>query len=174
MYSTSRKVALLMAAVLAAAFVISPAAWANQAPEFSLRAIDGDNVTSERLKGQVLVLAFGASWLPPSRNRIEVVKKLGDDYAGRGVVAYWVATDSESPKSKNYASDDQLRALAHKYKVSVLRDPDGALSKRLGVDQLPSVVILDKQGNLSGGPIGGVDPNANLNTQLAERISKIL
>jgi alkyl hydroperoxide reductase subunit AhpC len=164
-----------MAAVLAAAVIVSPWALAqNRAPEFSLRAIDGDNVTSERLKGQVVVLAFGASWLPVSRNQIEVVKKLGDDYAGRGVVAYWVSTDSESAKSKNYASDDQLRALARKYKVTVLRDPDGVVSKRLGVDQLPSVVILDKQGNLSGAPIGGLDPNANLTTQLAERLSKVL
>jgi alkyl hydroperoxide reductase subunit AhpC len=175
MDSTNRKVALLMAVVFAAAVIVSPGARAqNRAPEFSLRAIDGDNVTSAGLKGQVVVLAFGAAWLPVSRNQIEAVKKLGDDYAGRGVVAYWVSTDSESAKSKNYASDDQLRALARKYKVTVLRDPDGAVSKRLGVDQLPSVVILDKQGNLSGAPFGGLDPNANLTTQLAERLSKVL
>ena len=87
---------------------------------------------------------------------------------------YWVSTDSESPKSKNYVSDDQLRTLARKYKVTVLRDPDGAVSKKLGVDQLPSVVIMDKQGNVAGGPIGGLDPTANLATQLSARLEKIL
>jgi len=142
--------------------------------EFSLRAIDGETVTSENLRGQVVVLAFGASWLPLSRNQLEGVKKLADDYAERGVVVYWVSTDSESPKSKNFASDDQLRVLAHKYKVTVLRDSDGGVSKKLGVDQLPTVVIIDKQGNVSGGPIGGLDPSANLTAQLSERLKKVL
>jgi hypothetical protein len=59
-------------------------------------------------------------------------------------------------------------------KVTVLRDPDGAVSKKFGVDQLPSIVILDKQGIVSGTPIGGLDPGGNLATQLAPRLDKLL
>jgi hypothetical protein len=44
----------------------------------------------------------------------------------------------------------------------------------MGVDQLPSIIILDKQGNIVGGPIGGLDPNGNLTTQLASRLDRIL
>src|SRR4029077_14735477 len=88
-------------------------------------------------------------WLPLTKNQLDAVKKLADQYAGRGVAVYWISTESESPKSKNYASDDQLRVLAQKYKATVLRDPEGAVSKKLGVDQLPSVVIIDKQGNVA-------------------------
>jgi peroxiredoxin len=172
MINKNRKAAVIAAFL----FAVAPASALaqNRAPEFSLRAIDGETVTSESLRGEVVVLAFGAAWLPLSRQQLEGVKKLADDYAGRGVAVYWVSTDSENPKSKNYASDDQLRVLAHKYKVTVLRDPDGALSKKLGVDQLPSVVILDKQGNIAGEPIGGLDPNANLSAQLSERLKKLL
>ncbi|HEX7772103.1 MAG TPA: redoxin domain-containing protein, partial [Pyrinomonadaceae bacterium] len=84
--------------------------------------------------------------------------------------------ESDDSKSKNYASDQQLRAFAEKYglKVTVLRDPDGAVSKKFGVDQLPSIVILDKEGNISGGPIGGLDPSGNLASQLASRLDKLL
>jgi len=146
----------------------------NRAADFSLRAIDGPAITAEGLRGEVVVLAFGASWLPLTRTQMEGLKKLADQYASRGVAVYWVSTESESPKSKNYASDDQLRELARKYKMTVLRDPDGAVSKRLGVDQLPSIVLLDKQGNVSGEPIGGMDPNASLATQLAPRLDKLL
>ena len=173
MITKSRTIAIAAAFLFLAVF--AGAAKAQDKPaNFSLRAIDGDAVTAESLRGEVAVLAFGASWLPLSRNQLEGVKKLADDYSGRGVAVYWVSTDSESPKSKNYASDEQLRALARKYKVTVLRDPDGAVSKKLGVDQLPSVVIIDKQGNISGGPIGGMDPTANLATQLSARLDKIL
>ena len=146
----------------------------NRAAEFSLQAIDGPPVTADGLRGELVVLAFGASWLPLTRTQMEGLKKLADQYAGRGVAVYWVSTESESPKSKNYASVDQLRELARKYKMTVLRDPDGAVSKRLGVDQLPSIVILDKQGNVSGEPIGGMDPNSGLPSQLAARLDKLL
>lgn len=173
MIRNSRTIAI--AAALSFLAVFAAAAGAQNKPtDFSLRAVEGEPVTAESLRGEVAVLAFGNSWLPLTRNQLEGVKKLADDYSGRGVVVYWVSTDSESPKSKNFASDDQLRALARKYKVSVLRDPDGAVSKKLGVDQLPSIVIFDKQGNIAGGPIGGMDPTANLATQLSARLDKIL
>jgi peroxiredoxin len=120
-------------------------------------------------------MAFGASWLPLSKTQLQGVRKLADEYSDRGVVVYWVSTESEDPKSKNFASDEQLRAFAEKYglKVTVLRDPDGAISKKFGIDQLPSFVILDKQGNASE-PIGGLDPNGNLTSQLASRLDAVL
>ena len=143
---------------------------------FSLRSIDGQTVTSDSLRGEIVVLAFGASWLPLSKTQLQGVRKFADEYSNRGVVVYWVSTESDDSKSKNFASDEQLRAFAEKYglKVTVLRDPDGAVSKKFGVDQLPSIVILDKEGNISGGPIGGLDPAGNLASQLASRLDKLL
>src|SRR5215213_3022168 len=148
----------------------------NQRTDFSLRSIDGQTVTSGSLRGEIVVLAFGASWLPLSKTQLQGVRKLADEYSNRGVVVYWVSTESDDSKSKNFASDEQLRSFANKYglKVTVLRDSDGAVSKKFGVDQLPSIVILDKQGNMVDGPIGGLDPNGNLTTQLASRLDKLL
>lgn len=144
--------------------------------QFSMRSIDGQTVTSDSLRGEVVVLAVGASWLPLSRAQLQGVRKFADEYSNRGVVVYWVSTESQDEKSKNYASDEQLRAFAQKYglKVTVLRDPDGVVSKRMGVDQVPSIVIIDKQGNIVGEPIGGIDPTGNLAGQLASRLDKIL
>jgi peroxiredoxin len=175
MFTTIRWATIIAACVFAIALTASMAGSSaqNPAPDFSLRAIGGETVTSASLRGEVVVLAFGASWLPLTKNQLDAVKKLADQYAGRGVAVYWVSTESESPKSKNYASDEQLRALAQKYKATVLRDPDGAVSKRLGVDQLPSVVIIDKQGNVADS-IRGMDPTADLAKQLAERLGKLL
>jgi peroxiredoxin len=151
-------------------------ALAQNRVDFSLRSVDGQTVTSNSLRGEVVVLAFGASWLPLSKTQLQGVRKLADQYSNRGVVVYWVSTESEDPKSKNHASDEQLRAFSQKYglKVTVLRDPDGVVSKKFGVDQLPSIVILDKQGNMAEGPIGGLDPNGDLAGQLASRLDKLL
>jgi peroxiredoxin len=144
--------------------------------QFSLRSVDGQTITSDSLRGEVVVLAFGASWLPLSKTQLQGVRKLADQYSNRGVVVYWVSTESEDAKSKNFATDEQLRTFSQRYglKVTVLRDPDGLVSKKMGVDQLPSIIILDKQGNVAGDPIGGLDPGGNLAGQLADRLDKIL
>src|SRR5438477_10580780 len=174
MFNKIRRHIAIAVTILAIAMLASlPALAQGGAVNFSFRAIDGEPVSSESLRGEVVVLAFGASWLPLTRNQMEAVKKLADQYAGRGVAVYWVSTESESAKSKNYVADDQLRELGRKYKVTVLRDPDGATSKRLGVDQLPSVVIINKQGQIAAA-MGGMDPDADLSKQLAERLNKVL
>jgi peroxiredoxin len=164
--------------VLAGLLIVlaNSAAFAQNPVDFSLRSVDGQTVTSNSLRGEVVVLAFGASWLPLSKTQLQGVRKLADEYSNKGVVVYWVSTESDNSKSKNYASDEQLRAFAQKYglKVTVLRDPDGVVSKKLGVDQLPSIVILDKESNVAGPPIGGLDPNGNLAAQLASRLDKLL
>lgn len=176
MFRTTRKPLITLFAVILLAS--SPGLAQNHGAgpvDFSLRSIDGQTITSDSLRGEVVVLAFGASWLPLSKAQLQGVRKLADEYSDRGVVVYWVSTESEDSKSKNFASDDQLRAFAQKYglKVTVLRDPDGATSKKFGIDQLPSIVIIDKQGNASE-PIGGLDPNGNLAAQLASRLDKVL
>ncbi len=163
-----------LAGVVVALF--SCAAFAQTRVDFSLHSIDGQNVTSESLRGEVVVLAFGASWLPLSKTQLQGVRKLADEYSNKGVVVYWVSTESNDAKSKNHATDQQLKAFSQKYglNVTVLRDPDGVVSKKFGVDQLPSIVILDKEGNTSGAPIGGLDPTGNLAAQLAPRLDKLL
>jgi peroxiredoxin len=176
MVRKSRKRVLAGFMTLLAACVAVAQNPTNQKVDFSLRSIDGQTVTTESLRGEIVVLAFGASWLPLSKTQLQGVRKLADDYSNRGVVVYWVSTESDDPKSKNFASDDQLRGFSQKYglKVTVLRDHDGVVSKKFGVDQLPSIVILDKEGNMSGGPIGGLDPTGNLAGQLASRLDKLL
>ena len=176
MFLSNRK-AVLAGLVLVLLASLAAGQSRNAVPvDFSLRSVDSQTVTSESLRGEVVVLAFGASWLPLSKTQLQGVRKLADQYSDRGVVVYWVSTESEDQKSKNFASDAQLRAFAQKYglKVTVLRDPDGVVSKKFGINQLPSTIILDKQGNVVGAPIEGLDPNGNLAGQLASLLDKIL
>lgn len=156
--------------------LLTSVAAAQNRVDFSLRSIDGQTVSSDSLRGEVVVLAFGASWLPLSKTQLQGVRKLADEYSNRNVVVYWVSTESDDSKSKNYASDQQLKSFSEKYglNVTVLRDPNGVVSKKFGVDQLPSIVILDKEGNIAGTPIGGLDPLGNLAAQLAPRLDKLL
>lgn len=168
----------LMLALFAVA-LLAPAGASAQTPlEFRLRTTDGGEISSQMLRGDVVVLAFGASWLPLSRDQVRGVQELADEFGERQVRVYWVSTDSDKPQSKNYASDEQLRAFARKngLKVGVLRDPDGAFFKRLGVagNQLPAVVILDRRGEVSVPTVGGFDPGRKLVDALSPRLNGLL
>ncbi len=164
-------------AVFAAATLATPRR-AAEALNFNLRSADGGQISSEMLRGDVVVLAFGSAALPPSlaRRQAQDVQELANEFAERDVRVYWVSTDSDSPKSKAYAADADLRAFARKYglKIGVLRDPDGALFKRTGVDQLPAVIVLDRGGEIYGDPIGGLDPRGKLVDQLSPRLNELL
>ncbi len=172
-YSPFKSFALIATLILTQVFALAaPPIQAN----FSMRSVDGTTVSSTGTRGKVVVLAVGALWLPLSRAQVQGVQKLADTYSGQAVEVYWVSTDSESHKSKNYASDDQLREFAakHDLKVKVLRDPDGQTSKQLGADQVPALIIIDKQGNVSGNPIGGLNAQGNVVGQLESRLTKLL
>jgi peroxiredoxin len=149
--------------------------------DFKLRTIDGGEITSEMVRGDVVVLAFGSSfWGPLSNAQVKGVQELDEHFGPQNVRVYWVCTDSDSPKSKTYATDEQLRFFARKneLKVAVLRDPDGAIFKRTGADQLPAVVLLDRRGEISGAPVGGFAPNPDRSRSLvnflSERLNKLL
>jgi peroxiredoxin len=145
--------------------------------DFNLKSVEGGSITSEMLRGDVVVLAFGASWLPLSRAQVQGVQRVADEFGPRDVRVYWVSTDSDKQGSKNYATDEQLRAFAHRntLKIAILRDPDGALFKTLGVErnQLPAIVILDKQGGVSEA-IGGLAPEGDLVQQLSPKLNGLL
>lgn len=151
--------------------------FAVSAQKVVLTSTDGGEVNVTGQTDKVVVLAVGASWLPLSKDQVLITNKLAKKYAGRDVAIFFVMTDSNNTKSKNYASDESIQAFAAKNKlaVKVLRDSDGLLTlKKFGIDQLPSFVILDKTGKQSGEVFGGIDPESDLSIPISKAIDKLL
>lgn len=147
------------------------------AQSLNLTSLDGERVNIQGQTDKVVVLAVGASWLPLSKDQIAITNKLAKKYAAKNVVFYFIATDSANAKSKNFASDADLRAFGVKNKLTteILRDSDGAQTlKKFGIDQLPSFVILDKSGKPAGEVFGGIDPENDLTIPLSKAIDKLL
>ena len=159
----------ILSITLAAAFVASA--------QVNLTSLDGKSVNVEGQTGKVVVLAIGASWLPLSDKQAEFTNALAKKYAGKNVVVYFVATDSANAKSKNFATNEAIKKFAfeNKLTVTVLRDSDGGLlMKKFDVDQMPTFVILDKQGKQSGEPFGGIDPKYDVTIPISKAIDKLL
>ncbi len=157
-------------------FALSVALAATAAAQ-TLTSLDGGKVDLQGQSGKVVVLAVGASWLPLSKEQTTGLAKLQKRYANRSVAFFFIATDSENARSKNYASNDQLRAFGAKYKMTaeILRDSDGLLTlKKYTIDQLPSFVILDKTGKMVGEPFGGIDTENDVTIPISKAIDKLL
>src|ERR1043166_8891287 len=139
-----------------------------------LNSIDGSRVDLDAQRGKVVVLAVGASWLPLSAKQIEVTNALAKKYQGRDIVFYFVATDSTRP-GKNFASDDQIRKFVYgnKLNAGTLRDGDGAVTfRKYHIDQVPSFVVIDKQGRQVAEPFGGIDGSSTSRYDITIPISK--
>ena len=146
---------------------------ASAAQSINLQALEGGSVALDAQRGKVVVLAIGASWLPLSKQQAMIVNKLAKKYSPNDVAIYFVTTDSANAKSKNFADDAQVRkfATANKMSAPILRDADGLLTlKRFKVDQLPSFVVIGKDGSPIE-PFGGLDPDAAATDNLANQIA---
>ena len=164
------KLLLVLSFVLAFSTAIS-------AQSVTLTSLDGEKINVQGQKDKVVILAIGASWLPLSNQQAIFTNKLAKKFAGRDVVIYFVATDSTSQKSKNYASDDEIRKFAatNKLNVTILRDSDGtATLKKFGVDQIPAFVILGKDGKPATEAFGGLDPKSDITISIAQQVDKLL
>jgi thiol-disulfide isomerase/thioredoxin len=145
--------------------------------QMPLTNLDGQRVDIQAQDGKVVILAIGAGWLKLSEKQVPFTNALAKKYSGRNVVVYYVMTDSTDPKSKNKASDEELRAWVTKHglTVTVLRDPDGAATlKTFGVSQLPSFVVLDKSGNKSGRTFGGIEPDYDITVPISKVVDPLL
>lgn len=143
----------------------------------SLTGLDGARVDIQGQRGKVVILALGASWLPLSGKQAEYTNMLAKRYTGKNVVVYFVATDSMTAKSKNFASNADIEKFVagSRLAVPVLRDPDGAVTlKKFSVDQLPSFIILDKQGGVSGEAFGGIDPKFDITIPISKAVDRLL
>ena len=149
---------------------------AAAAAQTSLPALNGPSIDVQGQRGKVVILAIGASWLPLSNKQAEYTNMLAKRYTGKDVMVYFVATDSTDPKSKNHAADAVIEKFVagSKLTVPVLRDSDGSATlKKFSVDQLPSFVILDKQGTAAG-TFGGIDPKFDVTRPISKAVDKLL
>jgi peroxiredoxin len=158
-------------AVLASTFVLAFFVLASNAQNnASFTTPDGPSVSLAELRGKVVVLVFGGVTDPQCRSEIKMLESLSDRYAGKKVVVYWVSIDATAS-----ASDAQLKTpCGVSTSVKVLRDANRTAFKQFGGRQLPTIVVLDQQGQVSGQPRGGFNPNADFINDIAQIVDRLL
>jgi len=126
----------------------------KQAPSFTLPVVangePGARIALEDLKGRPVIVDFWASWCGPCAVQAPILERLANRYRERGLVVVGVNVDDPPGVAASYA---RRKGLSY----PIVLDPTGETQAAYGVNQLPSVVVLDREGRVAAFLTGVVD-----------------
>ena len=111
------------------------------APQFTLSARGGGDVSLSQYHGQVVMINFWASWCGPCRTEMPLLDSIYKKYNKLGFTLLGVNVE---PDSK--AADDWLKQTPVTFPI--LFDKDSKVSKLYQVAGMPSTVIIDRNGKV--------------------------
>ena len=172
--TTFTLVLLLLAAFGAQAQQKSEPAPVAVGDGFRLKGLDGKFYDTSEMKGDVLVVSFGATWCVPCTWEQVAVEELKVEYTGKPVRFLWVSIEDTKRVSNNllrhYVKERRMT-------VPVLRDPGGVALAQYETTgtRIPVVVFFDAEGHPSGPAHKGMPQDITVYKQLVrERINALL
>jgi len=103
-------------------------------------------------QGKVTVVDFWATWCGPCRVSMPRVQQLWKEYRSSGVELYSVDTDDASPDREAQVREFLLQ---NKLEFPVALD-DGRAADAFSVSSLPTMVLLDKRGDVIWSHVGAL------------------
>jgi peroxiredoxin len=111
----------------------------SEAPDFVLRSVQGKNIRLSEYRGEIVMLAFWASWCGACQPALEGLGETFERYRESGVELLAVSLDRD-PRALSEAA----RSLSADYPV--LHDANGAVGRAYAVDSMPALVLIDRDG----------------------------
>jgi peroxiredoxin len=131
--------ALLAALSIALPALADPSG--QPAPQFTLGARSGHDVSLAQYKGDVVMLNFWASWCGPCRQEMPLLETIYQKYNRLGFVLLGVNVEPDSN-----AANDWLKATPVSFPI--LYDKESKVSRLYDVEGMPSTVIIDRAGRV--------------------------
>ncbi len=110
-------------------------------PDVTFRTVDGDSVTLEAYRGQIVLLNFWATWCPPCLREIPELVRLHERLSDDGVVIIGVAAQS--------GRTEAVRAFGEEHAMSYpIWMVDDASLDAYGVVGFPFTFLIDGDGRI--------------------------
>lgn len=137
---------------------------AGKAPDFSVKTLDGQTLSSQTLRGKVVLLEFWATWCAPCVATMPSIAKLRQEFQGQPFVLVSVSIDEDA---------DAWRAFVEKNKMDWPQYLDGSreLAKTFQVQGPPSYIVIGTDGQIRFRQSGWVPTTA---LQLDHEVRKVL
>ncbi len=110
-------------------------------PRFVLRTLEGQPVSTERLRGKVVLLSFFTTWCPSCRAEIPALQHLAARFRGTDFVLLLVNYGEALETVRPFAGD---LGFAH----AVLLDPETRVGDTFGVKFLPTHFLIGRRSEL--------------------------
>lgn len=123
----------------------------QEAPDFVLQDMNGQDVRLSEIKGKIKLLDFWASWCGPCRLENPNMVKLYNDYKDKGLAIISVSLDTDKTKWLKAIEADGL-PWVH---VSSLKGWKCEVVKRYEVDAVPYIWVLDENNRILGKQLRG-------------------
>ncbi|MHB0878920.1 MAG: cytochrome c-type biogenesis CcmF C-terminal domain-containing protein [Anaerolineae bacterium] len=119
------------------------------APAFVLPALDGTELSSASLRGDIVVANFWATWCEYCKTELPALQTVWSEYEDSGVSFVGIAYRDEV---------DNLRAAVERYGLTypVVIDGGESVAAAYGVTGIPETFVLDADGNVAYLHIGPV------------------
>jgi thiol-disulfide isomerase/thioredoxin len=140
---SSRLLSLLRASALTATLAVSSFVGASSsiAPSFALPSRAGDTVSLDKLKGQVVMINFWASWCGPCRTEMPLLDQMYKRYSSLGFTLIGVNVEADTKDAEKLLANMPVT-------FPVLFDRESKVSKLYDVNAMPSSVFIDRKGNV--------------------------
>lgn len=142
-------------------------------PIIKLQSIDGRTYNIADLRGNVVLVSFGATWCSPCTAELHALLELTVEYKDKPVKFFWVTIENEDEASNKVVA---RYARARLLTFPVLRDPSrfafNQFSPRV---RLPMIVFFDKEGHVDAAPHFGMSSQPeNYKSAMRQRLNKLL
>lgn len=144
----------------------------QEAGSFELLDHEGNSISSEQLKGKVVILDFYGTWCKPCIAELPELAKVRDHFVDNPDIAFFVVNADQGGDNLDKAKKFEQRFdLGFTY----IYDEGQKVYKRLGLTSagVPSIVIIDGQGFIRLKHIGYNKSETNFVEQMVENIQRI-
>ena len=121
----------------------------SRLPDFSVKDLQGRELSAAGLHGKVVLIDFWATWCQPCKKEMPGYQKLLNRYGPRGFVVigfkFDTMVDSEDPLQF-------ARKIGVRYPLAVA--PDELKQRFGGIEGLPTTMLYDRQGLLRKKVVG--------------------
>ena len=114
----------------------------TKAPDFQVKALDGEPLSLEKYRGKVILLDFWAAWCGPCLAEMPNIKRVYKKYKDRGFQIIGISLDTNR---------SSLRSYLRRERITWPQFFDGtgwenSVAQKYGINSIPRMYLIDGNG----------------------------